>query len=54
MSLELAHHQLNFQPSNIKMSLIRPGDVRTQTWSNPNSITAEEYVTKVLKQQDIV
>ena len=54
MSLELAHHQLNFQPSNIKMSLIRPGDVRTQTWSNPNSITAEEYETKVLKQQDIV
>tara|TARA_Y100000287_G_scaffold138755_1_gene113579 strand:- start:457 stop:966 length:510 start_codon:yes stop_codon:yes gene_type:complete len=54
MSLELAHHQLNFQPSNIKMSLIRPGDVRTQTWSNPNSITAEEYVTKVLRQQDIV
>ena len=54
MSLELAHHQLNFQPSNIKMSLIRPGDVRTQTWSNPDSITAEEYVTKVLKQQDIV
>jgi len=54
MSLELAHHQLNFQPSNIKMSLIRPGDVRTQTWSNPNSITAEDYVTKVLKEQDTV
>ena len=29
MSLELAHHQLNSQPSNIQMSLIRPGDVRT-------------------------
>ena len=54
MSLELAHHQLNFQPSNIKMSLIRPGDVRTQTWSNTNSITAEDYVTRILKEQDTV
>ena len=54
MSLELAHHQLNFQPSNIKMSLIRPGDVRTQTWRNPNSITAEDYVKKVLEEQGTV
>ena len=54
MSLELAHHQLNFQPSNIKMSLIRPGDVRTQSWSNPNSISAKDYVKKVLGQQDIL
>ena len=54
MSLELAHHQLNFQPSNIKMSLIRPGDVRTQSWSDPNSISAEDYVKKVLSEQDIV
>ena len=54
MSLELAHHQLNFQPSNIKMSLIRPGDVRTQSWSNPNSITADNYVKGILEQQNIV
>jgi NAD(P)-dependent dehydrogenase (short-subunit alcohol dehydrogenase family) len=54
MALELAHHQLDFQPSNIKMSLIRPGDVRTQTWSKPNSITAENYVKKVLQEQDTV
>ena len=54
MSLELAHHQLNFQPSNIKMSLIRPGDVRTQSWSNPNSITADDYVRSLLEQQDVV
>ena len=54
MSLELAHHQLNFQPSNIKMSLIRPGDVRTQSWSNPNSITADDYVKELLQQQDVV
>src|SRR6056300_836549 len=54
MSLELAHHQLDFQPSNIKMSLIRPGDVRTQTWSDPNSITAEDYVKKLLEEQDTV
>ena len=54
MSLELAHHQLNSQPSNIQMSLIRPGDVRTQTWSNPNSISAEDYVRKVLEEQNTV
>ena len=54
MSLELAHHQLNVQPSNIKMSLIRPGDVRTQAWSDPESITAENYVKKVLSQQNTI
>ena len=54
MALELAHHQLNSQPSNIRMSLIRPGDVRTQTWSNPNSVSAEDYVRKVLKEQNTV
>ena len=54
MALELAHHQLNFQPSNIKMSLLRPGSVATQSWSHPNSITAEQYVKTVLSQQDTV
>ena len=54
MALELAHHQLNFQPSNIKMSLIRPGSVRTQTWSDPDIITAKDYVTQVLSLQDTV
>ena len=54
MALELAHQQLNSQPSNIQMSLIRPGDVRTQTWSNPNSISAEDYVRKVLEEQNTV
>ena len=54
MALELAHRQLNSQASNIKMSLIRPGDVRTQSWSNPDSITAEDYVKQVLSEQDII
>ena len=54
MALELAHHQLNFQPSNIKMELIRPGSIKTQTFSNPNSISAEAYVKQVLMQQDTV
>ena len=54
MSLELAHHQLNFQPSNIKMSLVRPGDVHTQSWSNPHSISAEDYVKKLLDKQDVI
>ena len=48
MSLELAHEQLNAQDSNIKMSLIRPGSVNTQTFSDPNSISAEAYVKGVL------
>jgi hypothetical protein len=48
MSLELAHEQLNAQASNIKMSLIRPGSINTQTFSDPNSISAEAYVKEVL------
>jgi NADP-dependent 3-hydroxy acid dehydrogenase YdfG len=49
MSLELAHKQLNAQTSNIKMTLIRPGEVNTQTFSDPNSISAEAYVKQVLR-----
>jgi len=52
MALELAHKQLNAQPSNIKMSLIRPGEVNTQSWSDPNSIPPDEYVKGVLSQQE--
>jgi NADP-dependent 3-hydroxy acid dehydrogenase YdfG len=54
MALELAHEQLNAQDSNIKMTLIRPGSVNTQTFSDPNSISAEAYVKQVLAQQDTV
>lgn len=50
MSLELAHQQLSEQQSNIKMSLIRPGSVNTQPFSDPKSPTAQEYVTEVLNQ----
>ena len=49
MSLELAHRQLLAQDSNIKMRLIRPGSVNTQTFSDPNSVSAEDYVRSVLK-----
>ena len=51
MSLELSHEQLNAQASNIKMSLIRPGSVNTQSFSDPNSISAEAYVKQVLENQ---
>jgi len=51
MALELAHDQLNSQPSNIKMTLIRPPAVRTQSFSDPNSITASDYVRGVLAEQ---
>ena len=54
IALELAHEQLNAQDSNIKMTLIRPSSVRTQTFSDPNSISAEQYVEQVLAQQDTV
>jgi len=53
LALETAHAQLHNQPSNIKMELIRPGSVNTQTFSDPNSITADEYVEQVLKEQGL-
>jgi hypothetical protein len=53
MSLELAHTQLSRQPSNTEMSLIRPGDVKTQTFSRPDSISAIDYVDEVLAEQNI-
>ena len=51
MALELAHAQLRSQPSKIQMKLIRPGSVNTQTFSDPDAITAEDYVKQVLTQQ---
>ncbi len=54
MALELANVQLHSQASNITMELIRPGSVNTQSFSEPNSISAEQYVRQVLEQQDIV
>lgn len=54
MSLELAHRQLNAQQSNTQMKLIRPGGVRTQSFSAPEAITADQYVEQVLAEQDIV
>lgn len=51
MALELAHSQLSNQSSNIKMTLIRPGSVNTQTFSDPASVSAENYVAGVLKEQ---
>lgn len=50
MSLELAHQQLLAQPSRINMRLIRPGGVNTQTFSDPDSISAEDYVRQVLAE----
>ena len=41
-SMELAHKQLNAQASAIKMTLIRPGSVNTQTFSDANSISAKQ------------
>ena len=53
MALELAHHQLNFQPSNIKMELVRPGSIKTQTFSEPDAMPVDEYVMQVLKELDV-
>jgi len=50
MALELAHNQLLAQPSNINMKLIRPGSVNTHAFSDPDSISAEEYVKQVLAE----
>ena len=54
MAMELAHRQLEAQASNIRMMLIRPGAVKTQSFSDPDSITATEYVEQVLADQDVV
>ncbi len=51
MALELAHAQLRAQPSKTKMELIRPGSVNTQSFSEPDSISAEEYVCRILTEQ---
>lgn len=51
MALELAHAQLKAQPSNTTMTLIRPPGVRTQSFSDPDSITASDYVRGVLAEQ---
>ena len=51
MALELAHAQLRSQPSKIKMELIRPESVKTQAFSEPDSISADEYVSRVLTEQ---
>lgn len=53
MSLELAHKQLEFQPSKTKMSLIRPGSVKTQSFSESDAIPANEYVKQVLDTQEL-
>jgi hypothetical protein len=53
MSLELAHSQLAAQASNIKMKLIRPPGVRTQAFSDPNGLSAEEYVHGLLEEQGL-
>ena len=51
MALELAHAQLRAQPSKTKMELIRPGSVDTQSFSAPDSISADEYVCRILTEQ---
>lgn len=53
MALELAHNQLLAQSSKIDMRLIRPGSVKTQTFSDPTGISAEGYVEEVLREQGI-
>jgi len=54
LTLETAHSQLGAQPSNIKMTLIRPGSVATQSFSSPEAIPADEYVKQVLGTQGLV
>lgn len=51
MSLELAHKQLQAQTSNIKMTLIRPGSVKTQSFSASDAIPVDQYVRQVLNAQ---
>lgn len=50
MALELAHKQLAEQPSKTEMTLIRPGSVKTQTFSAEDAIPPEDYVASVIEQ----
>jgi len=52
MALELAHVQLYSQDSKTQMRLIRPGSVNTQPFSEPDSISADDFVAQVLDNQD--
>ena len=52
MALELAHVQLYSQDSKTRMRLIRPGSVNTQPFSEPDSISADDFVAQVLDNQD--
>tara|TARA_B100000900_G_scaffold131805_1_gene111527 strand:- start:1686 stop:2195 length:510 start_codon:yes stop_codon:yes gene_type:complete len=54
MALELAHVQLHSQESNVQMKLIRPGSVNTQSFSSPDSISADEFVKKVIGEQGLI
>ncbi len=54
MALELAHVQLHSQESNIQMKLIRPVSVNTQYFSAPDSISADEFVEKVIGEQGLI
>ena len=53
MALELAHDQLQSQTSRTKMILLRPGAVKTQSFSTPDSVSADEYVRSVLQTHKI-
>lgn len=53
MALELAHRQLDAQPSNIKMTLIRPGSINTQPFSEADSIPPKDYVQDVLRKHKL-
>lgn len=53
LTLETAHTQLEAQPSNIKMTLIRPGSVATQPFSAPDATPADEYVKQVLMDMNV-
>ena len=54
MALEFAHQQLEAQPSKIKMELLRPPAVKTQSFSPPDSISAEDYVRQVLSEKGML
>ena len=51
MTLELAHRQLNAQDSTTEMVLIRPGSVKTQSFSDANAMPVDQYVQQELARQ---
>lgn len=54
MSLELAHRQLEQQRADIRMRLVRPGNVATWEHSTKDAMPADQYAESVLREMGMI